>query len=80
MTLHLCSLSSHLHPDANQYGMYGKTRAEEDAKRYLKEKHELERQKDGIRNALVTLRQERKELKEEFKTAHGKDMQSRTEF
>uniref|UniRef100_A0A8C6TCR1 Actin filament-associated protein 1-like 1 n=1 Tax=Neogobius melanostomus TaxID=47308 RepID=A0A8C6TCR1_9GOBI len=54
----------------NQYGRYGKTRAEEDAKRYLKEKEELEREKDGIRNALVALRQEKRELKEELKTAH----------
>ncbi|KAF7662823.1 hypothetical protein LDENG_00226350 [Lucifuga dentata] len=53
--------------DANQYGRYGKTRAEEDAKRYLKEKEELEREKDGIRNALVTLRKEKRELKEELK-------------
>ncbi|XP_038548078.1 actin filament-associated protein 1-like 1 isoform X2 [Micropterus salmoides] len=55
--------------NANQYGKYGKTRAEEDAKRYLKEKEELERERDGIRNALVTLRQEKKLLKEELKTA-----------
>lgn len=55
--------------NANQYGRYGKTRAEEDAKRYLKEKEELEKERDGIRNALVTLRQERRELKEEQKTA-----------
>uniref|UniRef100_UPI0037E8D0AF actin filament-associated protein 1-like 1 isoform X2 n=1 Tax=Semicossyphus pulcher TaxID=241346 RepID=UPI0037E8D0AF len=55
--------------NANQYGRYGKTRAEEDAKRYLNEKEELERERDGIRNALVTLRQEKKELKEELKTA-----------
>lgn len=67
LTIHLCS-----HPDANQYGRYGKTRAEEDAKRYLKEKEELERGRDGIRNALVTLRQEKRELKEELKTAPGK--------
>lgn len=69
LTFHLCS-----HPDANQYGRYGKTRAEEDAKRYLKEKEELERERDGIRNALVTLRQEKKELKEELKTASGEEM------
>lgn len=56
--------------NANQYGRYGKTRAEEDAKRYHKEREELEREKDGIRNALVTLRQEKRELKEELKTAH----------
>lgn len=55
--------------NANQYGRYGKTRAEEDAKRYLKEKEELERERDGIRNTLVTLRQEKRELKEELKTA-----------
>ncbi|XP_069387862.1 actin filament-associated protein 1-like 1 isoform X3 [Paralichthys olivaceus] len=58
--------------NANQYGRYGKTRAEEDAKRYLKEKEELERERDGIRNALVTLRQEKQELKEELKTASDK--------
>ncbi|KAM7389495.1 hypothetical protein PAMP_023471 [Pampus punctatissimus] len=57
---------------SNQYGRYGKTRAEEDAKRYLKEKEELERERDGIRNALVTLRQEKRELKEELKTASEK--------
>ncbi|XP_030001625.1 actin filament-associated protein 1-like 1 isoform X8 [Sphaeramia orbicularis] len=55
--------------DTNQYGLYGKTRAEEDAKHYLKEKEELEKEKNGIRNALVTLRKEKKELKEELKTA-----------
>lgn len=55
--------------NANQYGRYGKTRAEEDAKRYHSEKEELEKERDGIRNALVTLRQEKRELKEELKTA-----------
>lgn len=55
--------------NANQYGRYGKTRAEEDAKHYLKEKEELEREKAGIRNALVALRQEKRELKDELKTA-----------
>uniref|UniRef100_A0A3P9HF51 Actin filament-associated protein 1 n=1 Tax=Oryzias latipes TaxID=8090 RepID=A0A3P9HF51_ORYLA len=54
---------------ANQYGKYGKTRAEEDAKRYLRDKEELESEKNGIRNALVILRQEKRELKEELKTA-----------
>ncbi|KAM4554861.1 actin filament-associated protein 1-like 1 isoform 2-T2 [Odontesthes bonariensis] len=58
--------------NANQYGKYGKTRAEEDAKRYLREKEELEHERDGIRNALVTLRQEKGELKEELKTASDK--------
>uniref|UniRef100_A0A3P8SUN4 Actin filament-associated protein 1 n=1 Tax=Amphiprion percula TaxID=161767 RepID=A0A3P8SUN4_AMPPE len=67
LIFHLCS-----HPDANQYGRYGKTRAEEDAKRYHSEKEELERERDGIRNALVTLRQQKRELKEELKTASEK--------
>ncbi|XP_060935309.1 actin filament-associated protein 1-like 1 isoform X1 [Limanda limanda] len=58
--------------NANQYGRYGKTRAEEDAKRYLKEKEELEKERDGIRNTLVTLRQEKQELKEDLKTASDK--------
>uniref|UniRef100_A0A3B5LNR2 Actin filament-associated protein 1-like 1 n=1 Tax=Xiphophorus couchianus TaxID=32473 RepID=A0A3B5LNR2_9TELE len=53
----------------NPYGRYGKTRAEEDAKRYLKEKEELETERDGIRHALVTLRQQKRELKEELKVA-----------
>lgn len=75
LTIHLCS-----HPDANQYGRYGKTRAEEDAKRYLKEKEELERERDGIRNALETLRKEKRQLKEELKTAPGKNIQSTTDI
>ncbi|XP_049898231.1 actin filament-associated protein 1-like 1 isoform X1 [Epinephelus moara] len=62
--------------NANQYGKYGKTRAEEDAKRYLKEKEELERERDGIRNALVTLRKEKRELKEELKTASAERRQT----
>lgn len=74
LTLHLCSLLTP--PDANQYGRYGKTRAEEDAKRFLKEKQELEKEKDEIRNALLTLRQEKRELKEEIKTVSGEDVKS----
>ncbi|XP_039976014.1 actin filament-associated protein 1-like 1 isoform X2 [Xiphias gladius] len=58
--------------NANQYGRYGKTRAEEDARRYLKEKEELEKEREGIRNALVILRQEKRELKEELKMASDK--------
>ncbi|KAF5899928.1 actin filament-associated protein 1-like 1 isoform X1, partial [Clarias magur] len=55
--------------NANQYGKYGKTRAEEDARRYLKEKEELEREKDNIRNALVLLRKEKRDAKERMKVA-----------
>ncbi|XP_041703686.2 actin filament-associated protein 1-like 1 isoform X2 [Coregonus clupeaformis] len=55
--------------NTNQYGLYGKTRAEEDTKHYLRKKEELEREKDGIRNNLLTLRQERREVKEKLKTA-----------
>ncbi|XP_061541470.1 actin filament-associated protein 1-like 1 isoform X1 [Phycodurus eques] len=58
--------------NSNQYGRYGKTRAEEDAKRYLKEKEELERKRDGIRNTLSTLRQEKRELKQQLQTASEK--------
>ncbi|KAJ8337666.1 hypothetical protein SKAU_G00366320 [Synaphobranchus kaupii] len=58
------------HGDAN---LYGKTRAEEDARRYLREKEELEKERDGVRNALLLLRKERREAKEELKsTAAGK--------
>ncbi|KAM3866579.1 actin filament-associated protein 1-like 1 [Diretmus argenteus] len=59
----------HTGSNANQYGRYGKTRAEEDAKRYLREQEELERERDGIRNTLLTLRQEKRELKDQLKMA-----------
>ncbi|XP_028316158.1 actin filament-associated protein 1-like 1 isoform X2 [Gouania willdenowi] len=59
--------------NANQYGKYGKTRAEEDAKCLLREKEELEKERDGIRYALVTLRQERREAKEELRKASDKN-------
>ncbi|GAA6097726.1 actin filament-associated protein 1-like 1 isoform X1 [Tachysurus ichikawai] len=58
--------------NANQYGRYGKTRAEEDARRYLSEKEELEKEKDHIRNALVWLRKEKREAKERMKVATDK--------
>ncbi|XP_058852216.1 actin filament-associated protein 1-like 1 isoform X2 [Acipenser ruthenus] len=57
--------------NANQY-KYGKTRAEEDAKRYLSEKEKLEKQKEVIRNELVVLRKERREVKEALKSTTGK--------
>ncbi|KAM3600741.1 uncharacterized protein V6R79_001658 [Siganus canaliculatus] len=59
--------------NVNQYARYGKTRAEEDARRYLKQKEELEKNKEELRNALISLRREKKELKEEMKsgTGHG---------
>ncbi|MGH0158471.1 UNVERIFIED_CONTAM: hypothetical protein FKN15_039507 [Acipenser sinensis] len=56
--------------NANQY-KYGKTRAEEDAKRYLSEKEKLEKQKEVIRNELVVLRKERREVKEALKSTTG---------
>ncbi|XP_017553863.1 actin filament-associated protein 1-like 1 isoform X1 [Pygocentrus nattereri] len=58
--------------NANQYGRYGKTRAEEDARRYLREKEELERERDSIRNTLVSLRKDRREAKEKMKGASDK--------
>ena len=57
--------------DVNQYGRYGKTRAEEDARRYLTQKEELEKQKEELRNALISLRREKKDMKEEMKSGTG---------
>ncbi|XP_069002205.1 actin filament-associated protein 1-like 1b isoform X1 [Embiotoca jacksoni] len=59
--------------NVNQYARYGKTRAEEDARRYLRQKEELEKQKEELRNSLITLRREKKEVKEGMKidTGHG---------
>lgn len=54
-----------------QYGKYGKTRAEEDARRYLNEKEQLENDKEEIRKSLLSLRKERKEVKEQLKDATG---------
>ncbi|KAL0994705.1 hypothetical protein UPYG_G00126040 [Umbra pygmaea] len=60
--------------NANQYvsGKYGKTRAEEDARRYLKEKEDLETEREVIKKALLLLRKERKEVKDQLKSASGK--------
>ncbi|KAJ8408862.1 hypothetical protein AAFF_G00246800 [Aldrovandia affinis] len=58
--------------NANQYGKYGKTRAEEDARRYQSQKEELEREREGIRQALLSLRKEKREKKDELKSATGK--------
>ncbi|XP_061091111.1 actin filament-associated protein 1-like 1 isoform X2 [Conger conger] len=59
--------------NANLYGRYGRTRAEEDARRGLQEKEALERERDAVRNHLLLLRKERREAKEELKsTAVGK--------
>ncbi|XP_077588995.1 actin filament-associated protein 1-like 1 isoform X2 [Stigmatopora nigra] len=63
------SINSLKQMDCNQYARYGKTRAEEDAKRYLKEKEDLEREKEDIRNTLSNLRREKRELKEQLQTA-----------
>ncbi|XP_056328455.1 actin filament-associated protein 1-like 1 isoform X2 [Danio aesculapii] len=58
--------------NANQYGRYGKTRAQEDARRYLKEKEDLETEIDSIRTALVSLRKKKREAKEKMKSATDK--------
>ncbi|XP_068457444.1 actin filament-associated protein 1-like 1 [Clinocottus analis] len=57
--------------NVNQYGRYGKTRAEEDARRYLNQKEELEKQKEELKHALISLRREKKEAKEEMTSATG---------
>lgn len=69
-TSHLSYLSRFLSA-ANQYGKYGKTRAEEDARRYLNEKEVLEKEREEIRKSLVSLRKEKKEVKEQLKDATG---------
>uniref|UniRef100_A0A3B5LA15 Actin filament-associated protein 1-like 1 n=1 Tax=Xiphophorus couchianus TaxID=32473 RepID=A0A3B5LA15_9TELE len=54
--------------NVNPYGRYGKMRAEEDARRYLRQKEELEKQKEELRNTLISLRREKKEVKEQMKS------------
>ncbi|KAM9333855.1 actin filament-associated protein 1-like 1 [Pholidichthys leucotaenia] len=63
--------------NVNQYGRYGKTRAEEDARRYLKQKEELEKQKEELRHALISLRREKKEVKEVLKSDPGHPVEKR---
>ncbi len=55
----------------NHYAKYGKTRAEEDARRYLDEKEQLEKEKEVIRKSLLSLRSEKRAVKEELKKATG---------
>ncbi|CAL8265732.1 unnamed protein product [Merluccius merluccius] len=54
--------------NVNQYGRYGKTRAEEDARRYLREKEELEKEKELLKRTLVSIRKERREVKEQLRS------------
>ncbi|XP_029923911.1 actin filament-associated protein 1-like 1 isoform X2 [Myripristis murdjan] len=63
--------------NVNQYARYGKTRAEEDARRYLRQKEELEKEKEELKNTLVSLRKERKEVKEEMKSGAGQGAEQR---
>lgn len=53
------------------YARYGKTRAEEDARRYLQQKEELEEQKKELRTTLVSLRRDKRDVKEEMKNRTG---------
>jgi len=55
----------------NHYGKYGKTRAEEDARRYLNEKEQLEKEKEQIRKSLLSLRSEKRVVKEGLKNTTG---------
>ncbi|XP_065128231.1 actin filament-associated protein 1-like 1 isoform X2 [Paramisgurnus dabryanus] len=66
--------------NANQYGRYGKTRAQEDARHYLKEKEDLESEIDGIRTALISLRQKKREAKEKLKGATDKQKLALEEY
>ncbi|XP_034539274.1 actin filament-associated protein 1-like 1 [Notolabrus celidotus] len=63
--------------NVNHYARYGKTRAEEDARRYLTQKEELEKQKEQLRHALISLRREKKEVKEEMKSTTGHGVEQR---
>uniref|UniRef100_A0A671MPH6 Actin filament-associated protein 1-like 1 n=1 Tax=Sinocyclocheilus anshuiensis TaxID=1608454 RepID=A0A671MPH6_9TELE len=60
----------------NHYGKYGKTRAEEDARRYLNEKEQLEKEKEAIRKSLLSLRSEKRVVKEELKKATDKQQKA----
>ncbi|KPP66340.1 actin filament-associated protein 1-like 1-like [Scleropages formosus] len=62
--------------NTNHYGRYGKTRAEEDARRYLREKEELEQKREGIRSALLSLRKEKREVREGLKSATGEQVKA----
>lgn len=55
----------------NHCGKYGKTRAEEDARRYLNEKEQLEKEKEEIRKSLLSLRSEKRVVKEGLKNVTG---------
>ncbi|XP_029304802.1 actin filament-associated protein 1-like 1b isoform X2 [Cottoperca gobio] len=63
--------------NVNHYARYGKTRAEEDARCYLNQKEELEKQKEELRHALVSLRREKKEVKEDVKSVTGPGVEQR---
>ncbi|KAM4619939.1 actin filament-associated protein 1-like 1 isoform 2-T2 [Polymixia lowei] len=63
--------------NVNQYARYGKTRAEEDARRYLRQKEELEKEKEELKITLVSLRKEKKQVKEEMKNSTGRDSEQR---
>ncbi|XP_048022553.1 actin filament-associated protein 1-like 1b [Megalobrama amblycephala] len=60
----------------NNYGKYGKTRAEEDARRYLSEKEQLEKEKEEIRKSLLSLRSEKRVVKEGLKNATDKQQKA----
>ncbi|XP_056586443.1 actin filament-associated protein 1-like 1b isoform X2 [Triplophysa dalaica] len=60
----------------NHYGKYGKTRAEEDARRYVSEKEHLEKEKEAIRKNLLSLRTEKRQLKEKIKNATEKQQKA----
>ncbi|XP_030010362.1 actin filament-associated protein 1-like 1 isoform X1 [Sphaeramia orbicularis] len=63
--------------NVNHYARYGKTRAEEDARRYLRQKEELEKQKEELRNTLISLRREKREIKEGMKSITGHGVEQR---
>lgn len=61
----------------NNGGKYGKTRAEEDARRYVNEKEQLEKEKETIRKNLLSIRTEKRQVKEKLKSVTGTDKQQK---
>lgn len=60
----------------NHYGKYGKTRAEEDARRYLSEKEQLEKEKEVLKKNLLSLRSEKRVVKLELKKETDKQQKA----
>lgn len=52
----------------------GKNRTEADLRRYIDERHQLEKEREEVRSCLATLKKERREIKEELNGCQGKHL------